>query len=227
MTHNKHISLNKLWVQKQYEFFKSANNEYNYKDTQYDNILSMADGDRASYIFHTAELLDQYWAHMFEIFIYNSPKELPIFLLNPHEWFFIAKKESEEDIFRLLDNDNRLILQTGFIDTQLDRLVLKNVFNKWKHQYFINNKIKRRFNYYLNIVGDFLIEVYLDEDVSQKIEKFYQENVELNQVKVEEFKKIVHQKGKNRLVISRNKFKANNLRKKLSKPFVVKPPFRI
>lgn len=83
----------------------------------------------------------------------------------------------------------------------------------------INNKLPFKQNYYLNIFGDFIIEVFLDKKLTHKIEDFYQNHETLTKENISEFEKLINEKYPVQMKISKNKDKAHLLRKKLSKDF--------
>lgn len=227
VTHKKYISLNKLWVQKQLDFFTAANNEYNHAGIVQNDILSFEDGDRVSYSFHSPALTDQYWGHIFGVLSENASVSTPVIIYNPHEWFLIAREESERQIFDRLNMEKKLLLLTIGSDSPLDRSVLKEAFKSWNHQFNLKSQTNFKENYYLNIFGDFLIEVYLDSNVTEQINGFYQKYDALTPENINELKAIVAKKGKNKLHITRNKKKAAKLRKQLSKDFYVPAQYKI
>lgn len=219
VTHKKYISLNKLWIQRQLDFYNLADSEYNHNGIGHDNILLLEDRDKVIYNFHSPSLTDMYWGHIFEVLSENIDLKMPIIIYNPHEWFLIARKESEKQIFTHLNNQNKLLLLVSGNNSPIDKNVLNESFKDWKHQYSLLLTSKYPNNYYLNIFGDFMIEVRLDKEISTKIDEFYKKYSKLDDINTKELFDIVNQKGNNKLIITKNHKKAAKIRKKLSKDF--------
>ena len=72
-------------------------------------------------------------------------------------------------------------------------------------------------NYYLNIFGDYIIEARIDEGVALKVDNFYNSNKAVTRDTAQTLTRLLTQ-GKTNLTISRNKNKADKL-KKLFTPY--------
>jgi hypothetical protein len=66
-------------------------------------------------------------------------------------------------------------------------------------------------NYYVNIIGDYLIEVHLDKKSEEKINRFFKTFVEWTPQAREKLEAIVSSHGRTKLVVSRNAKKAARL----------------
>ena len=227
VVHKKHISLNKVWVKNQLNFFTIADSDYTHEGSNYDNLLLMEEGDKITYFFKSAYATDQYWAHLYETMVENMDKSMPAVLYNPHEWFLVARKESEEMIFNRLSSQSKLMFMVIGGTNDLDKLVVKTAFKQWKHQYNFRPDLKFDKNYYINIFGDFIIEAKLDEKVSLEIDEFFSKYKILTPSNIAELKIIVSKRGKNKLMITRNKKRAFNLRKMLAYDFHVPAGYKI
>ena len=76
-------------------------------------------------------------------------------------------------------------------------------------------------NYYLNIFGDFLIEVWLDKEIADEVESLYRTATSFDEAAKEKIQKILARQGRMRLVISRNHKKATKLKRILAKDFAI------
>jgi hypothetical protein len=146
-------------------------------------------------------------------------------IYNPHQWFIAARQESELPLIQEFKKQKRVLCTSVGGSTEIDKSK-KKLYDGEYAKYSVGADLGLEPNHYINIFGDFIIDVYLDIEVSEKINNFYMSNKSLTEEKIEELKKIVSQKGKNRLVISRNTKRAGRLRKKLSRDFFIPEPFR-
>lgn len=222
---DKKVALNKLWVQKMNAFFSLANSRYG-NSVLDGSFLHLEEGDKISYRFKNPYVTDQFWGHAFALLSSMTPPNIPIIIYNPHEWFMLARRQAEEVLFKNLSNEGKLLLITVGSDTFLDKVV-KKFFDQKQTQYHIDTKANMANNYYMNIFGDFIIEVRLDKSVANELDKYYQATNELVQNTTEDIKRIVMQPGYNRLTISRSPTRARILRKKLSKHFFIPSKFNI
>lgn len=186
---------------------------YTKTTSQDDGFLNLQEGEKISYSFADAHTADVFWGHAFHLFTEIFPINEPLYIYNPHEWFILARAESEKALFNNLSKTGRntyiLVDSKEFLDLQVAR-----EFNQEKvHYHATKDKLFEKRNYYVNSVGDFIIEAYLDEDVTDKVDLFYQETKVINKDTRQKLQEMVMLSGKTKLVISRNKKKAANLQK--------------
>jgi hypothetical protein len=156
------------------------------------------------------------------LFAEITKQKEPIFVYNPHEWFAYSRKNTEESIIGIFKEKNRQILITVCNNYPLDQK-LKYKFSNDYLQYHISNRIiSDRKNYYFNIFSDYMIEVFIDENINNKIDKFYRETKIFNKEAEGKLLKIISYSGRNKLVISKNKRKAEKYKKTLAKSFYIK-----
>ncbi len=220
--YGKSVSLNLHWIKNMNEFFSLAQFHYSPKVANPDGFLNVREKDKIVYFFKNLNLLDSFWSHAFHMFneVLN-PKE-PIFVYNPHEWFAYARQETEQTLIKAMKEKNRQVLITVAHNDPLDK-ELKKKFGSDILQYDIaDKKIFEKQNYYLNTFDDCLIEVFIDQKIASQIDEFFKKTKNFDDRVREELLEIVSKKGKNKLVISRNKKKAEKYKKTLSKNFYIK-----
>lgn len=220
--HDMRISLSSIWVTQMAEFFSLAKHFYTKTVTTDEGFLNLEDGDRVSYSFKNPNITDIFWGHAFDILAEITPIHEPVYLYNPHDWFMLARPETEKLLFqKFAQAGKQLLLLAGGI-TFLDKYIIKE-FDGTIAQYHPTNELlfdKR--NYYVNIFDDFIIEAYLDESTAKKIDDFYNTTTEWNASTEAVLKKIIAHEGKNKLTISRNRKKAEKLKKVFKKYFYIK-----
>lgn len=220
--HGKSVSLNLHWIKNMNEFFSLAQFYYSRKVANPDGFLNVREKDKIVYFFKNLNLLDSFWSHAFHMFneVLN-PKE-PIFVYNPHEWFAYARQETEQTLIKMMKEKNRQVLITVAHNESLDK-ELKKKFGSDILQYNIaDKKIFEKQNYYFNIFGDCLIEVFIDQKIAKQIDDFFKKTNIFDDKAREKLLEIVSKNGKNKLIISRNKNKAEKYKKTLSKNFYIK-----
>jgi hypothetical protein len=104
----------------------------------------------------------------------------------------------------------------------LDKMVSKEFDGKITQYHTTNEVLFEKRNYYLHVLGDFLIEAWLDENVARKIDRFYETTKTWNDEARSVLQKIISEEGKNKLVISRNAKRAEKFKKMLGKYFYIK-----
>lgn len=215
----KKYSLNRHWIQKMREFSLQHTAKTHTVDTH--NVLQFDDGDSITYEFKSADLMGIYWGHLYDYVTDIHPSNIPILIYHPHEWLIHARKTSEEYVLNRVNKDKKLVLFSIGGNTELDRKFKKD----WSSNYLkINTNITvtgLKSNRYINVLGDFIFEVRTTIAFEEAIDVFFQENKGINKSNIKELQQIVHDKYKTKLIFSRNKKRAQLLRKKLSKDFYV------
>ncbi|MFW0837435.1 MAG: hypothetical protein ACKKL5_00335 [Candidatus Komeilibacteria bacterium] len=220
--HGKSFSLNLHWLKEQAEWFNLAKFHYSTPENDPGNFLNLKPGDKITYYFKNLRLLDIFWSHALHSLMLATKNSAPVFVYNPHEWFTYARSESEQKLLQTARQQGRQILITIAKDYVLDK-AMRHAFADKNVQYNINaNVLKKGDNYYCNIIQDYLIEVWLDKNISKTIDTFFQTTTQLTADNKKQLQNIIQLQGKNRLSISKNPDKAERLTKKLSRDFYIK-----
>jgi predicted transcriptional regulator len=221
VSHGKILSLSVLWLQKMASFFTEAQELYS-ETTTNEPYLEMEDGDSLVYRFANPNTMDSFWGHAVLVLSEKVKAGDYIYLYNPHEWFLVARPESELEIFRLIHENNKNLIIYVSGDTPLDKKIGKMLIYD-SQQYFSGGEyLFPKENYYINIFDDFVIEAWIDPGTAKKIDKFFEEETEVTPHGMDELQDIISQKGKNKFKISRNKRKAEQLKRKIGKYFYIK-----
>lgn len=219
--HNMRISLSSIWITKMAEFFTLAKHFYTKTVTTDEGFLNLEDGDRVTYSFKNPNITDIFWGHAVDILCEITPLSEPYYIYDPHEWFMLARETEAPLLKKIAMTDRQVLILVGG-STFLDKYIIKQ-FEGTAVQYHPTNELlfdKR--NYYVNIFDDFIIEAYLDETTAKKIDDFYTTTTVWDHEQEVSLKKIIADEGKNKLVISRNRKKAEKLKKVFKKYFYIK-----
>lgn len=219
--HNMRISLSSIWVTKMAEFFTLAKHFYTKTVTADEGFLNLQDGDRVTYSFKNPNITDIFWAHAVDILCEITPIPEPYYIYDPHEWFMLAR-ETEEPLLKKIGLTGRQVLILVGGATFLDKMIIKKFENTAAQYHPTNELIFDKRNYYVNIFDDFIIEAYLDETTAKRIDDFYSTTTTWNNEKKILLKKIIADEGKNKLVISRNRKKAEKLKRIFKSYFYIK-----
>jgi len=217
--HNKNVSLNIVWLKYVSDYVAIVQHYYLGNESS-GSFVNLKDGERIRYNFKNAIDTDNFWNHaLFQILEITSAKSNFV-AYGPHVWFFLVRVEDEKALMRNVIGRRRKYLVTAGANTLGDKEAVK-YFDNNKGQYkMLSRPLFEDNRYYLNIVGDYLIEVWLDKNSAKLIDDWYRrESVDNNNVN--DLRKIIEQRGRIKMVISRNSRKAEKLSKKLLKDFVV------
>lgn len=219
--YGKSISLSLHWIKNMNEFFSLAQFYYSPKVASPDGFLNVREEDKIVYFFKNLNLLDSFWSHAFHMFAeILNPKE-PILVYNPHEWFAYARQETEQTLIKTMNEKNKQVLITVAHNDPLDKELKKKFRNDFLQYNITDKNIFKKQNYYLNIFGDCLIEVFIDQKITKQIDNFFKKTNFFDDKAREELSEIVSKNGKNKLIISRNENKAKKYKKTLSKNFYI------
>lgn len=219
--HGKSVSLNIQWVKSMSEFFSLA--EFYYSGASgTDSFLNIRGRDKIAYSFKDMNSLDVFGVHALHMMGMVVEKQIPLFVYNPHEWFFWARREAEEIFKVAMNKDERQLFLVSSHDDPLD-LELKKYYQGDLLQYHIvEQPLFIKSSYYFVIFGDYLMEVYFDEKIVEELDQFYKETKEWNKEAKENLQKIILKSSKNKLIISRNSKKIARYKKMLTPFFFIK-----
>lgn len=221
ITYKGFASLNLSWLNQMMNYFDLAKHNY-IKDSSQGSFIDLEEKEKIKYYFKNSIKADIFWTHAYYLLMEQMKEKEPIFLYNPHEWFLLAKNENEKEVIKITTEKNHPFLLISGKNTFLDKYVRKYYNNESSQYYCMEKPFFKENNYYLNVIGDFLIEVWLDKNVTENVEKFYQNTDSWNDNIPDDLRKILTTKGKMRLIISRNHKKAEKIKKSFRKYFVLK-----
>jgi hypothetical protein len=206
--------LSRVWLQKMQQLFSQQTTQ----ELQNDAIFHLRDGESISYRFPSLMASDVYWAHVFDLLTDWIPKERPIIVWNPHEWFVLGRTHVEQSVFRQFQLKKKYALYAIQGTTALDRAFKKDWVNSHVSIH-VGDDNNFPTHYYVNVFDDFILEVFVDKQVAAAIEDFYENTKTLSAAKITEFESLITKNYPVRMKLSRNKKKALVLRKKIAKNF--------
>lgn len=217
--HGKQFSLGRPWLSRMTQFFSLAQERYGVHQEGVD-FLNLQDGDKISYSFKSPEETDRFWGHVFDVLAEVMPHDEPIYIYNPHEWFVLARQESELHLLHSLRDAKRLVWITVGHRDALD-VYVKRYFDGTYLQYHMHDVLLfENESYYLNVFGSYIVEAHLDIITARKVDELYKTTEVWNE-SVERALKALIGSGKTKLTISRNERKAKKLKKLLGQYFFV------
>lgn len=222
LIHNKNVSLNLHYLKKMSNFFTLAEHFYLPKNLNANDFLNLSDKEKISYNFKKVDMLDAFWTHIFYMLNEIVDSKNPIYVYNPHEWFAYVRKDTDDAVIESNRNKSRQILLTLSHNDQLDKDFIKTMRSDTLQCNIDIKKIFKKDNYYLSVLADYIIEVYIEEKISKEIDRFFKEVKAIGNKERELLQNIISKNGKNKLVISRDKKKADSLKKILGKDFYIK-----
>jgi hypothetical protein len=215
--HGKTFSLSQLWIVRMNEFFVVAGKQYGVDDRNGNDFLALSEGDKIQYGFKNPVEADKFWAHAFNILGTLVNQKEPLCFYNPHEWFFLARKESEGFLFlELKKKEQKVWMIVGGTST-LDKHSAQYFDGKILQYYMAKEVLFEARNYYLNIFGDYILEARIDEKVAEKVDEFYEMHTNVTDETTKLLTSLLTQ-GKTTITITRSKKKADKL-KKVFKPY--------
>jgi hypothetical protein len=212
------VTLSSLWIKKLIDFTEHAQLYYAQDPEKRFDFLSLKEGEKITYAFKTFEDTDRFWIHVFDILSDTTRKSIPVMIYNPHEWFLLVRTESELYLFDRLVKKNRTLMSLVSEKDPLD-IYIKKYFNNTTLQYYPIGEYVFPSKYNVNVFDDFLIEVYLDQKITDEIDGVYKKHKNWSPDVTKELTEIIRKRGKNKLVVSRSKKKSEKIRNLFRKYF--------
>ncbi len=220
--HNGSASLNAAWLARVEQFILETQKHYTKPQVMSGHFAILHEGERVQYTFATPLTADTFWTHALMILADVTHPTEPFIAYNPHCWFFIAHTESERQLAQHYNARHRQYLVTVGSNTPLDKAIKKE-FDGIERQYVMRDEplYPEKPYYYFNVVGDFLIEVWIDRNIAFALEKFYKQMTAATADVCANLNTLVNSRGKTKVVISRNQKKAEARKRKLIKRFYI------
>ncbi|MBI4600167.1 hypothetical protein HY732_04605 [Candidatus Uhrbacteria bacterium] len=221
VVYKKQASLNHAWLLRIADFSTRAHQWYFQPNTPVGHFKDLKPNQRIRYTFKTLSLLDTFWGHVLYTLIENNPAREPVLMYNPHWWFCYSRNPSEIAIIDFCKQRGMPLLLTAGHNTPIDRSSKK--FMDGTHaQYHVRTKpLFQKDNYYINVFGEFIIDVWIDKKLHDDIERLYHAGPRVTKEWIDRLEALNTLKGKSVLVVSRNPKRAELLKKKLLRNFYI------
>lgn len=215
----KRVSLHQTWVSMMTRFF--ADVEKNARDKKRVIAIGLEEKESISYHFNSLVSLDMFWGHEFMVQMENTSHDQPVLLYNPHQWFLIARQESELNLINEAKKKGLSWIQIIGSKDSLD-IEAKRHFDGVKARCHLLESGLFNNNYYVNCFGDFLIEVWINKDSAKQIDDIYKSAHRTSKDLLERLDSIVKSKNfKHRMKISKDKSKSMKIKKMFKKYFII------
>jgi hypothetical protein len=212
--YKKTVSLNTAWISRMQERLASISHAY-LSVPYLPDIFAFHDKESATFTFSNSRTLDTFWGHAQSLLIRHTPITEPIYSYDPHYWFYIARKETEERLIQEIEKSGRPFFMIAGGSGELDRLAQDrfkgNLLQYHRLALFPDP------TYYVSIIGDYILEVSLDHHLAERVEKIYVNSSP--KTATEELKPLLERRSKNKIKISRNASRATSLKRKFSPYF--------
>ena len=208
------VALSNVWVNKIQAFTSSIDKQYQSEDS----FLNLEEGESLIYHFKSLASLDVLWMHYFYIIAKKEPTE-PFLFYNSHEFWSLFRFEEENAMYEWVSNTGRNSYGVIGGNTALDRNTTAYV-KKYGIEFAYEDKMSMPKNYFTSIIGDYILDTILDMNTANEIDRLYKNNLEWNEGVAKQLAAILKNLKRSKVVIYRNKKKAEMLRKKLMKYFV-------
>lgn len=218
ITYSKKASLNTTWLKEMRDTFTSSQTIYTSENTSSD-FLSLADKESVVYNFSTIKNMDTFWGHTWNVLTSAIPSTEPLYIYDPHYWFYIARRTLERKFQKEITDSKRSYLMIVAGTTALDKAIRKDFVDSRRLIKYNQQRVFVENNYYITIIGDYIAETHLDPRLSQKIEDIFIANNTITDDVVIELQDILNLQIKSKLKISRNRFRAEKLKRKLGAHF--------
>ncbi len=214
------VALHTTWINDMRSAIEKTANNY-LGETETFGMLSLIDKESVMYSFSTIRHLDAFWGHAQTMLMTHTPRNEAIYAYNPHYWFYIARKETEQKLLKEIAIKKRQFLMTVGGNSKLDAAI-QHEFKGDYVQYCLVKPFSTPRHYYFTSIGDYTIEVFLDKNLTNAIEAIYKKYDQVTLEAIREMQLLLVIKARNKIRISRNKNKAEKIRKRLAKNFFVK-----
>ncbi len=209
--HGRYASLNTLWIREMLESFSAAQRNYSERSITDDGFSYLKEGEKVHYVFRNPILADTFWSHALLVLTSAVPVEEPLYIYCPHEWFLLAREKSERALLNSIVDRGRSIRETIGHRDRLDNYISKEFKREGMKYGTLATPLFKEKNYYVNIVGGFIVETYLDMRVAEKIDEFYKQTPGWSPSVPAVLGKIIESPGKTKMTISKNEKRAARL----------------
>lgn len=217
ITKNKQlVLLNPLWASRVEKFVERINTVSTPKESE--TLLRLGEGD--TMVFRFKSVIDLYllWNHYF--FIFCQKTEGSVVFFNTHNFWALIRSDIENEMYAWIKNNNKKAYIVIGHDTQLDRTTSNYIKKDYGIELAYESTPSIRETMFPAVFGDYIMSTVLDLTTVHAIDALYKKYTKWEPAVQDELEGIIARMKRSKVVIERNKKKAEIFRKKLMKYFL-------
>lgn len=211
-------SLNYVWLMRLNEFTNIARQKSTFTFHELD------EGEKITYRFQNLEKTSTFWMHTFQVLYNRMPLKSAVPIYSSHEWTDIVRPDQDKEWREIVANGPNLVLFSIGDSSKLN----KDYAKKYSHKNLVIHSGKTygfSKGYYLNVFGDYLVEVRVPESLALLMDKLFVKQGDRRALKSSLIFGGLFNK-KITLTIRRNKVTAQKLYRRLTKDYFIPKGFR-
>jgi hypothetical protein len=216
-------SIDASWIYNLRSFVNKLERVYFGENTTMMHILLHENEERTFY-FDSVNAMDNFWTHALivitEYYAQKKHYDRNAYAFTEHAWFQLVKTKQENALIDAYHAASMFVYQVIGSNTFLDNLS-KHAINHEVEDVRICFSKKHPFpqNTYKMCIGDFVFTTKLPTHVFDEFEKIYAKVSTLEELNMQLFLRLIHERTKTHLTIHRNKKDAELFRKVIKKHF--------
>lgn len=216
LIHKQALSLNLLYISKQYDRWSAVLNNYEGGLSLKNHFLDLQEGESLTYRFKTLNDLDAYWTHASIILDKHTKQPIPSYSVIPHDWFFYGRKETDTFWTKSQKDKMRLIVTHP---TALDKEVAKERRLVGYKMTLGVNPLKQDESTYYTLIHGYVFKITLKAKTVQRIQEFLNMHTRIGRIDPEEIQKLIYAPGAAVMKITKDKNKFEKMAGKCKKYF--------
>ena len=216
VTKNKQIVyLSGIWLNKLKKFSGSIEEKYLARSSE--QFLSLNDGDTMTFKFKSLLDLDVLWVHYFYMLSKNI--DAPILFYNPHEFWSLFRSDIQNQLYLWIKEHSKKVFHVIGNNTPLD-ISTTSVNKKYGLEIAYEQKPTLPLHMSITVIEDYIFYTILDKQTVSLIDDIYRKYKIWNPSVENELSAIFSKIKKSKVVITRNRKKAEFFRKKFMNYFI-------
>ena len=208
------ISLNFTWIMSYLKLGETIKDVYL---NQTSDIFELWDWEELVYRSDSLFNLDPIWWDLLQQCNLIYDYSLENYFYNTHTYHIIGLQKTEtaihKNVWDSIPYSYFMIWNKSFLDSYWESLL--NAINGYGVFFMEWDTFMQSPGYFLNIVGDYIIEVILPKTISTYFDLFFQQTQNIDSFDVVAFQNIFHMKGNFKLSLKKNKKLAKKFKEKI------------
>lgn len=208
---NKYYSLNFFYIKRLERFCNES--------TKSSVIPKTITKTKQLFIFPTLDTLDIFWSDLHSRLLEHTQSS-ELFSFHPREFFLVGRNSFEQDCHKNIKQAHKTLFILSKYSKTIDQQVQKKFLQKKHLRYSVAPDCDYPDNYFFSVIGDIIIEVILDEDISKTLHTLFNEQKTLDRDFIKQVEKVFSAQGMMKLKIYRDQKKTERLKKYFAEYFV-------
>lgn len=216
----KHYGLSLPWLMDMSALVETMQHTY-LRHTYLDQLLPKGT-QKQTWTFSNLLAMNDFWSHLL-VAMARHVQDKTVMHYSPHTWYLVLHREHSMQFTRALLKEIKtsytIVGSRSYLDKMATRITQDSFAHKQFYLAFPDEQLHKERNHHVDVVGDYVLDVFLDDETTEAIETLYSNTSLPEDIHSDNILPLYTNKAKIKMVLKKDPRRARIYKKKFETIF--------